>query len=138
MCLLIHHRTSALYFFTWTLIGDTQPIPHYLTAQLAPTMLLPGNFISPSILSILQDRARSPPFYIAGPNSTKKNDLKLHNILQNTACQTVLLYSIMIHTYQVIWDIDICTYSSFFVSQSHCFTVLRSSVWDAVSVQYRF
>lgn len=109
MCLLIHHRTSALHFFTWALIGDTRPVPHYLTAQFAPTMLLPGNFISPSILSILQDRARSLPFYIAGPNSTKKNDLTLHNILQSTACQTVLFYSIMIHIYEVIWDTDICT-----------------------------
>lgn len=122
MCLLIHHRTSALHFFTWTLIGDTRPVPppHYITAQFAPTLLLPGNFISPSILSILQDRARSLPFYIAGPNSTKKNDLTLHNILQNTACQTVLFYSIMIHIYQVIWDIDICTYICIHTVHSLC------------------
>lgn len=120
MCLLIHHRTSSLHFFTWTLIGDTRPVPQYLTTQFAPPVLLPGNFISPSILSILQDRARRLPFYIACPNSTKKNDLILHNTLQNTARPTVLFYSIMTHIYQVIWDIDICTYIRIHTLHSLC------------------
>lgn len=142
MCLLIHRRTSSLHFFTWTLIGDTRPVPQYLTTQFAPPVLLPGNFISPSILSILQDRARRLPFYIACPNSTKKNDLILHNTLQNTARPTVLFYSIMTHIsshlgYRYMY-IYTYTYSSFFVSQPHCFTVLRSSIRDARTIQYRF